>query len=127
RFGVEVLPAAVALERVRLAPCELGPKEGLALLNGTQFSTAHALAGLFEVERVFRAALVAGALSTDAALGSDAPFDPRIVALRRHRGPREVAATLAALMSGSAIRESHLRSDHRVQDPYCLRCQPQVT
>ena len=126
RFGADVLPAAAALERAGVSPCELGPKEGLALLNGTQFSTAHALAGLFEVERVFRAALVTGALSTDAARGSDAPFDPRIVALRRHRGPREVAATLAALMAGSAIRESHRRGDPRVQDPYCLRCQPQV-
>ena len=125
-FGADVLPASAALERAGLSPCELGPKEGLALLNGTQFSTAHALAGLFEVERVFRAALVTGALSTDAARGSDAPFDPRIVALRRHRGPREVAATLAALMAGSAIRESHRHGDPRVQDPYCLRCQPQV-
>ena len=126
RFEGTVMPAAAALERAGLASCELGPKEGLALLNGTQFSTAHALAGLFEVERVFRAALVTGALSTDAARGSDAPFDPRIVALRRHRGPREVAATLAALMAGSAIRDSHRSGDPRVQDPYCLRCQPQV-
>ncbi len=125
-FGAEVLPASAALERAGLSPCVLGPMEGLALLNGTQFSTAHALAGLFEVERVFRAALVTGALSTDAARGSDAPFDPRIVALRRHRGPREVSATLAALMAGSAIRESHRHGDPRVQDPYCLRCQPQV-
>ncbi|RBP11172.1 histidine ammonia-lyase [Roseiarcus fermentans] len=126
RLGGEVLPAAVALERAGLGPCTLGPKEGLALLNGTQFSTALALAGLYEVERVFRAALVAGALATDAARGSDAPFDPRIVALRRHRGPREVAATLASLMAGSSIRESHRSGDPRVQDPYCLRCQPQV-
>jgi histidine ammonia-lyase len=126
RFGGDVLPASVALERAGLYPCELGPKEGLALLNGTQFSTAHGLVGLFEVERVFRAALVSGALSTDAARGSDAPFDPRILALRRHRGPREVAAALAALMAGSAIRESHRSGDPRVQDPYCLRCQPQV-
>jgi histidine ammonia-lyase len=126
RFEGEVLPATAALERAGLAACELGPKEGLALLNGTQFSTAHALAGLFEVEKVFLAALVTGALSTDAARGSDAPFDPRIVALRRHQGPREVAATLAALLAGSAVRESHRSSDHRLQDPYCLRCQPQV-
>jgi histidine ammonia-lyase len=126
RLGDEVLPAAAALERAGLVPCELGPKEGLALLNGTQFSTAHALAGLFEVERVFRAALVSGALSTDAARGSDAPFDPRILALRRHRGPREVASILASLMAGSAIRDSHRSGDPRVQDPYCLRCQPQV-
>ena len=126
RFGGDILPAPAALERAGLHPCELGPKEGLALLNGTQFSTAHALVGLFEVERVFRAALVSGALSTDAARGSDSPFDPRILALRRHRGPREVAASLAALMAGSGIRESHRSGDPRVQDPYCLRCQPQV-
>ncbi len=126
RFGGDVLPASAALERAGLSPCELGPKEGLALLNGTQFSTALALASLIEVETVFRAALLTGALSTDAARGSDAPFDPRIAALRRHRGPCEVAATLAALMRGSAIRESHRLGDPRVQDPYCLRCQPQV-
>jgi histidine ammonia-lyase len=104
----------------------LGAKEGLALLNGTQFSTAHALAALFEAEILFRAALVTGALSTDAARGSDAPFDPRIHALRRHRGQIEAAAALRALMAGSAIRASHLVGDERVQDPYCLRCQPQV-
>ncbi|HRJ70145.1 MAG TPA: aromatic amino acid lyase, partial [Beijerinckiaceae bacterium] len=107
-------------------PLELGPKEGLALLNGTQFSTANALAGLFAAEDLFRTALVAGALSTDAARGSDAPFDPRIHLLRRHRGQMETAATLRALMAGSAIRASHLVGDERVQDPYCLRCQPQV-
>jgi histidine ammonia-lyase len=104
----------------------LAAKEGLALLNGTQFSTAWALAALFEVERLFQAALVTGALSVDAARGSDAPFDARIHALRRHRGQIEVAASLRDLMAGSAIRASHLRGDDRVQDPYCLRCQPQV-
>ena len=126
RFAGETMPAAAALARAGLAPAVLGPKEGLALLNGTQFSTANALAGLFEAERVFRAALVTGALSTDAARGSDAPFDPRIHGLRRHRGQIEVAATLRSLMLGSAIRASHLVGDTRVQDPYCLRCQPQV-
>lgn len=120
------LPAAEALARAGLAPLDLGPKEGLALLNGTQVSTALALAGLFEAERVFRAALVTGALSTDAARGSDGPFDPRIHALRRHRGQIETADALRALMAGSAIRASHLTGDERVQDPYCLRCQPQV-
>ena len=104
----------------------LGPKEGLALLNGTQFSTAFALAGLFEAEVLLGSALVTGALSTDAARGSDAPFDPRIHALRRHRGQIDCAAALKALMAGSAIRESHRLGDERVQDPYCLRCQPQV-
>ncbi len=118
--------AAAALAGAGLTPAVLGPKEGLALLNGTQVSTALALAGLFEAERVFRAALVTGAMSTDAARGSDGPFDPRIHALRRHRGQNEVAASLRGLMAGSRIRESHRVDDPRVQDPYCLRCQPQV-
>jgi histidine ammonia-lyase len=120
------LPADTALRKAGLAPLELGPKEGLALLNGTQFSTAFALAALFDAERLFRSALVSGALSTEAAKGSDAPFDPRIHQLRRHRGQIESAASLRALMSGSALRASHLVNDDRVQDPYCLRCQPQV-
>jgi histidine ammonia-lyase len=119
-------PARSALESAGLAPLALGPKEGLALLNGTQFSTACALAALFDIDTVFQAALVSGALSTEAAKGSDTPFDPRIHALRRHRGQIEVAAALRALMAGSAIRASHLTADPRVQDPYCLRCQPQV-
>jgi histidine ammonia-lyase len=123
--GAEI-PAAEALAGAGLAPLELGPKEGLALLNGTQVSTALALAGLFEAERVFQAALVTGALSTDAARGSDGPFDPRIHAVRRHRGQTEVAEALRQLMGGSAIRASHRTGDPRVQDPYCLRCQPQV-
>jgi histidine ammonia-lyase len=119
-------PARDALAAAGLAPVELGPKEGLALLNGTQFSTAHALAALFDAERLFQSALLTGALSTDAARGSDAPFDPRIHALRGHRGQIEAAAALRDLMRGSAIRASHLIGDERVQDPYCLRCQPQV-
>jgi histidine ammonia-lyase len=120
------VPAAEALAAAGLKPVELGPKEGLALLNGTQFSTAYALAGLFEAEALFQSALVTGALATEAAKGSDAPFDPRIHALRRHKGQIETANALAALMAGSAIRASHLTGDGRVQDPYCLRCQPQV-
>lgn len=119
-------PASDALAAAGLAPLRLGPKEGLALLNGTQFSCAYALAGLFEAERLLQSALLTGALSTEAAKGSDAPFDPRIHALRGHRGQIETAAALRALMSGSAIRASHLTDDTRVQDPYCLRCQPQV-
>jgi histidine ammonia-lyase len=122
----ETMPAADALARAGLAPIVLGPKEGLALLNGTQFSTAEALAGLLAIERVFQAALVTGALSTDAARGSDTPFDARIQELRGHRGQIDVAAALRRLMAGSAIRASHLTNDDRVQDPYCLRCQPQV-
>ncbi|MCU0819778.1 MAG: histidine ammonia-lyase [Beijerinckiaceae bacterium] len=119
-------PAAKALAEAGLAPLELGAKEGLALLNGTQFSTAYALAGLFEAEALLHAALVTGALSTDAARGSDTPFDPRIHALRGHRGQIDTADALRRLMAGSAIRASHLTGDDRVQDPYCLRCQPQV-
>ena len=126
QFGDRILPAAEALAAAGLEPIALAPKEGLALLNGTQFSTANALVGLFEAEALLRAALVVGALSTDAARGSDAPFDPRIHALRRHRGQIDVAHSLRALMAGSAIRASHVRNDPRVQDPYCLRCQPQV-
>ena len=120
------MDAARALHAAGLSPLQLGPKEGLALLNGTQFSTANALAGLFEAERIFRAALVTGALATDAAKGSDAPFDSRIHEVRRHKGQTEVAAALRGLMAGSEIRASHLVGDERVQDPYCLRCQPQV-
>jgi histidine ammonia-lyase len=119
-------PALQALTDAGLLPLTLGPKEGLALLNGTQFSCAYALAGLFEAERLFASALLTGALSTEAAKGSDAPFDPRIHALRGHNGQIETAAALRTLMSESAIRASHLTGDTRVQDPYCLRCQPQV-
>ena len=120
------MPAAQALAKAGLHTIVLGPKEGLALLNGTQFSTANALAGLFEAEVLFRSALVTGALATDAARGSDAPFDARIHALRRHRGQIETADALRGLLAGSAIRDSHRLGDERVQDPYCLRCQPQV-
>ncbi|TAJ42304.1 MAG: histidine ammonia-lyase [Reyranella sp.] len=124
--GDRRVPAAQALAEAGLAPVVLGAKEGLALLNGTQFSTAYALAALFEAENLYRAALVTGALSTDAARGSDAPFDPRIHLLRRHQGQIDSADSLRRLMAGSAIRASHLVGDERVQDPYCLRCQPQV-
>ncbi len=124
--GGRRVDAASALAEAGLEPLELGPKEGLALLNGTQFSAANALAGLFEAERLFRSALVTGALSTEAAKGSDTPFDHRIHALRRQPGQIEAADALRALMAGSAIRASHLKDDERVQDPYCLRCQPQV-
>jgi histidine ammonia-lyase len=118
--------ARQALAAVGLPPLELGPKEGLALLNGTQFSAANALAALFDAEVLFQSALVTGALSTEAAKGSDTPFDHRIHVLRRQPGQIETADALRALMAGSAIRASHLKDDERVQDPYCLRCQPQV-
>ncbi|HEX7695250.1 MAG TPA: histidine ammonia-lyase [Sphingomonas sp.] len=124
--GDRRLPAADALADAGLAQLQLGPKEGLALLNGTQFSCSYALAALFEAERLYRAALVTGILSTEAAKGSDAPFDHRIHALRGHRGQIDTADALRRMMEGSAIRASHREGDTRVQDPYCLRCQPQV-
>ncbi|MBS0481258.1 MAG: histidine ammonia-lyase [Proteobacteria bacterium] len=125
-FKGKKMPVSEAFAKAGLKPLELGPKEGLALLNGTQFSTANALAGLFAAERALQSALVTGALSTEAAKGSDTPFDPRIHTLRRHKGQIETAAALRGLMARSAIRASHLDNDVRVQDPYCLRCQPQV-
>jgi histidine ammonia-lyase len=125
-YGGERMPAVYALGRAGLSPIVLGPKEGLALLNGTQFSTAQAMHALFAIERIFQSALVTGAMSTDAARGSDTPFDSRIQALRGHRGQIDVAGALHSLMEGSAIRASHRTIDDRIQDPYCLRCQPQV-
>lgn len=125
RLHGERLNGTQALARLGLAPVDLGPKEGLALLNGTQVCTALALAALFELEDTFAAALVTGAMSVDALLGSDAPFDARVQQLRAHRGQADVARALRDLLAGSAIRASH-RSCDRVQDPYSLRCQPQV-
>ena len=126
RLRGEVMPAADALAQIGQAPLALGPKEGLALINGTQVSTALALTGLTAMARVFDAALVAGALSVDALKGSDTPFDPRIQRLRGQPGQIRVAATLLELIAGSAIRDSHRFGDSKVQDPYSLRCQPQV-
>lgn len=126
-FQGKTVPAPDALATAGLGPIVLGAKEGLALINGTQFSTAYALVGLFEAWANARAAVVTGALSTDAVMGSTAPFEEEIHALRGHRGQIEVAAALRYLMAGSALRESHLENDKRVQDPYCIRCQPQVT
>jgi len=120
-----IRPAAEYLQAAGIEPLELGPKEGLALLNGTQVSTALALAGLFELEAIFAAAVVSGAISLDALQGSDVPFDPRIHELRGHAGQARVAETYRKLLAGSEIRESH-RTCERVQDPYSLRCQPQV-
>lgn len=121
------LPGAAALARAGLAPVVLGAKEGLALINGTQFSTALALVGLFRAMNCLRSAVVTGAMSTDAIMGSTAPTRAEIHTLRGHRGQIEVAAAMRGLLSGSAIRESHREGDARVQDPYCIRCQPQVT
>ena len=107
-------------------PLTLGPKEGLALLNGTQFSTACALAALFDAWRAAESAVAISALSTDAVMGSTEPLLAEIHALRGHRGQCETAAMARALLAGSEIRESHRDNDIRVQDPYCIRCQPQV-
>ncbi len=118
-------PAAEALSTLGLAPLRLEPKEGLALLNGTQVSTALALHGLFTAQSAFEAAVVAGAMSVDALKASDAPFDSRVHAARGQVGQERIAAVYRALLEGSAIRESH-RSCAKVQDPYSVRCQPQV-
>ncbi|MDH5434782.1 MAG: histidine ammonia-lyase, partial [Gammaproteobacteria bacterium] len=119
------ISANEALDKLNIQPIELAAKEGLALLNGTQASTAIALAGLFEVENVFSSAIVAGSLSVDAALGSLTPFDHRIHQIRGHQGQMDVAASFKVLLDGSEILESHAGCE-KVQDPYSLRCQPQV-
>jgi histidine ammonia-lyase len=121
----DILAARQALEKLGMQPLELGPKEGLALINGTQASTAIALDALFMAERVFGAALGAGALSVDALKGSVKPFDPRISAVRGQPGQIKVAAEIRALLEGSEILASHGRCG-KVQDPYSFRCQPQV-
>jgi histidine ammonia-lyase len=119
--------ALLGIGEVRVRePIQLAPKEGLALLNGTQVSTALALRGLFAAEDVFAAAVASGALSVDAAAGSDTPFDARIHDLRGQAGQRDVAARYKEMLAQSQIRQSHLENDPRVQDPYSLRCQPQV-
>jgi histidine ammonia-lyase len=119
-------PGREALAVAGLEPLVLGPKEGLALLNGTQASTAIAIANVLEAGALLRASLVTGALSVDAARGSDTPFDSRLHGLRGHAGQIDCADAYRRLLAGSAIRASHERNDERVQDPYCLRCQPQV-
>jgi histidine ammonia-lyase len=125
-FAGERMPAEAALSKAGLAPIVLAAKEGLALINGTQVSTALALAALFRAHRAAQSALITGALSTDAAMGSSAPFHQEIHELRGHRGQIDTATALRALLKGSEIRDSHLEGDERVQDPYCIRCQPQV-
>lgn len=125
-FQNKLQPAAQALQSAGIKPLTLHAKEGLAFLNGTQVSTAIALRGLFQTQRAFRAAILAGALSVDAAKGSDAPFDPRIHEVRGQPEQIEVAQMYRELLQGSEIRASHLENDDRVQDPYSLRCQPQV-
>jgi histidine ammonia-lyase len=119
-------PAAQALATAGIAPLVLEAKEGLALINGTQVSTALALHGLFLAQRLLAAGTLIGALTVDAAKGSDAPFDARTHAVRGQPGQIAMAGVMRQLLASSAIRQSHLLGDERVQDPYSLRCQPQV-
>lgn len=126
-FNGQRMSGAAAMRQAGLKTVELGPKEGLAFINGTQFSTAYALAGLFEAWRAMKNALVISALATDAVMGSTAPLEPEIHALRGHRGQIDAANAMRHLLEHSEIRDSHRSDDMRVQDPYCIRCQPQVT
>jgi histidine ammonia-lyase len=126
RVAGTIVPAELALQEAGLEPIRLAPKEGLALLNGTQVSTALALAAIFRTEHVLAATLAAGAMASDAIKGSDTPFDKRIQSVRGHGGQIAVAGVLRELMQGSEIRASHVECS-RVQDPYSIRCQPQVT
>jgi len=124
-YQQKCIPAAEGLQIAEIAPVELQPKEGLALLNGVQVSTAIALKALFETEKIFTAAMIAGSLSVDASLGSDVPFDERIQTVRGHKGQQLCAQLYGELLHQSELRQSHKDCD-RVQDPYSLRCQPQV-
>ncbi len=125
RVNDSIMPAQRALDEAGIERLRLAPKEGLALLNGTQVSTALALAAVYRAENVLAAGLLAGAMSADAVKGSDVPFDGRIQSVRGHGGQIAVAGVLRELMRGSEIRASHLECS-RVQDPYSIRCQPQV-
>lgn len=125
RHEGQVISAEAALKLIRMQPLELGPKEGLALLNGTQVSCSLSILGLLAAEEIFSAAIVAGCLSLDAVKGSDQPFDERIHLIRGHRTQTYVAKLIRRLLEGSGIRASHLDCN-KIQDPYSLRCQPQV-
>lgn len=125
-FAGRSMQGGEALKAAGLAPVVLGPKEGLGLINGTQVSAALALAGLFDTWRMVLGSLAIAALSTDAMMGSTAPLRPELHALRGHAGQRDAARAMRAMLTGSAIRESHREGDDRVQDPYCIRCAPQV-
>ena len=125
RYKGKEISATEGLKKANLKPMTLAPKEGLALLNGTQVSTALALAGLFKIENVFASAVVSGAMSVDAAMGSHVPFDAQIARVRGQVGQVKVAGFYRRLLAESEICKSHIDCD-KVQDPYCLRCQPQV-
>lgn len=126
RFEGSEMPGREAMQQAGLTPVRLEPKEGLALINGTQAMTSLLAIAAIEATRLVRVADMVGALSTDALLGCDTPFDPRIHQLRPHAGQVASAANLWTLMQGSALRESHRHGDSRVQDPYSIRCMPQV-
>ncbi len=126
-YRAERMPSLQALKRANLQPIRLGPKEGLGLINGTQFSTALALIGYFQAMRNLESSIVSSCLSTDAIMGSTSPLEASLHSLRGHRGQIDVARAMRTIMAGSEIRESHRTGDSRVQDPYCIRCQPQVT
>ncbi len=122
----ETLSGSEVLNKAKLKPINLGPKEGLGMINGTQVSTALALAGLFDAWRLAQTTLITGALASDALMASTAPFRAEIHELRGQPGQIDAGKALRELLAGSQIRESHRQDDERVQDPYCLRCQPQV-
>lgn len=124
--GGEVVGAAEALERAGLPPLELSHKEGLSLINGTEGMLALGILTWLRVASLARTADVTGAMALEACLGTDRAFDPEVIALRAHRGAPEVAANLRRLLDGSEIVASHRDSEHMVQDPYSLRCMPQV-
>ncbi len=125
-YNGETMNGGAALKAAGLTPIVLRAKEGLGLINGTQFSTAYALAGYFEAKSLAHSALITGAMSVDAAMGSSAPFKAFIHDLRGHKGQIKAGQVLRKLMDGSPLLDSHMEDDERVQDPYCLRCQPQV-
>ncbi|GMU66504.1 MAG: histidine ammonia-lyase [Acidobacteriota bacterium] len=124
--GGERRPASQALAAAGLEPLELAPREGLGLINGTQAMTSLLALAALEARRLVRIADLVGALSTDALRGTDAAFDARVQAVRPHPGQSASGANLWGLLQGSAIRESHRQGDVRVQDPYSVRCMPQV-
>src|SRR3990167_6125202 len=125
RYKGHIISAKEALAKINLQPLQLAPKEGLALLNGTQVSTALALLGLLSIQKIFTTAIIAGALSVDASRSSEKPFDERIQLIRGHDTQTKVAALLRDLLHGSEILQSH-QNCNKVQDPYSIRCQPQV-
>jgi len=126
RVNGQKMRAEKALELANVKPVVLAAKEGLGMINGTQVSTALALTGLFDCWRLLQSALLTGAMASDAMMASTAPFRKEIHTLRGQVGQMDVGHALREILAGSAIRESHREDDDRVQDPYCMRCQPQV-